>query len=212
MKTNFLKTLLIIFSLTVISCFGSKDRALLQEIDETTKKFEESITDKCRYESTPDDYTYIIDYDLKFDCNNKVYQPIHLDLVAGIGLFGEAEIKNEKVKTLKMLLKEVGSCSRYDLLSAKYDKRQDIGNGNYMHHFIVKIEKGSENENAVIVDLGSASDYDDNNIIIDFLKLNPNDLIDIHIDSEDDLIRTLNVNRDKTRFGQQFCKSKVTGP
>lgn len=168
------------------------------------------------------------DLDLNFNCKNTThFQHLHIDLVNQFGVLGKVSMKPNMsiIDSMKIRLKEVGSCRKYKLDHVKYAGTLPIDSippYRKIHFYKVEINKNPGGIESP--DLNAHTD----------INVNPNDIIDIHIVSDDlkikshlDTTQTIVPNistleelitameekdeifRRRSNYGTRFCRSKI---
>lgn len=136
---------------------------------------------------------------LNFDCDNqKDFQPLHLDVSNGFGIMGKLYLDGNTITKIDLKLKEAGCCDRYYIKDAHL---VEYGFGD--HNIRIEIERGRKTENSFPMN--------------DHFDIAYGDIVDIHIMSEDERIRSSIFDKDgnfldiptTVDFGTEFCKSKI---
>ncbi|MBO6881130.1 hypothetical protein [Winogradskyella sp.] len=191
-----------------LSLFASCDQSeKLDQISESVDNIENSLTriTEARQEIIKD--LIMSDGEEKFpeiylnaDFSKEIKQHIHIDLVKQFGIIAHSKIKSDGTYEMKVILREINGenddqRNTYDLTGARY-KEELLKDGKTLHHIYLDI-------------IESESDEDETYVIVENItnfKPKKGEIIDIHAGEK---FKNLNFWTD---YGQQFCKSIVTGP
>lgn len=157
-------------------------------------------------------------YYLNFNCGNQNdFQPLHLDLVNGIGIMGQAKLteSEDKLAKIQPLLKEVGACDRYYIQSITYLKKDTLTNpNNVKHHIRVKLEKKTGASLPVqALELEKHNVFEKHIINIHIWSESDKKITSVLLDENGNLKELKEVKKleedNFVDFGTEFCRSKV---
>jgi hypothetical protein len=148
------------------------------------------------------------DLTLKFNCRDQEnFQHLHIDLVNRFSILGKIKMDSNKILSMDVIKKEVGTCNYLKITNFKYTgstPETDRNGKTFMvHDFDIELVDNMDNTNSNKI-WKTPINY----------VAKVNDVFDIHINSKANIDKPETYNNGYykhpwTNYGQQFCKSSI---